>query len=309
VTAHAEGGLLCDPSKHYCGSGGQSTRSGATAAYPSNSGKVSVNPSAVPVTKQLGVELIVYKGTFDPSVITGTGRIGAAISPTGSEETFFGPIGFEVSQDLLKRRLIDDKYASQKVGLASAVSLFSNSASGLNHFELNLGVMGKYNRLTGTAWPGGGVSGVAGPLSFGYAAAKDEFLFDYSPYSASYPGNALKQKFRYALETYSIGLSLTNLSLDYSLLKVTAEEFTEPATVALLVASLTVKQAMFTVAARTERSDREYFDPSLKTLVTKKVKNETFLGVQGHFGKAIMVGLFYNYYTLHELSFGLTAFL
>lgn len=257
------------------------------------------------MTKQIGVELIVYKGTFDPSIITGTGRIGAAISPTGSEETFFGPIGFEVSQDLLKRRLIDDKYASQKVGLSSAVSLFSNSSSGLSHFELNLGVMGKYNRLTGTAWPGGGVSGIAGPLSFGYAVAKDEYLFDYSPYS----GSVLKQKFRYALETYSIGLSLTNLSLDYSLLKVTAEEFVEPATVALLVASLTVKKAMFTVAARTERSDREYFDPSLKALVTKKVKNETFLGVQAPLGKAIMVGFFYNYYTLHELSFGLTAFL
>ncbi|NJM10030.1 MAG: hypothetical protein HC883_03850 [Bdellovibrionaceae bacterium] len=73
---------------------------------------------------------------------------------------------------------LGEKYKSQKVSLATAVSLWRNKKSGLRRMAMNLGVIGKYNRETKSILPGAGISGVAGPFTFGYAYSKDEFFIE-----------------------------------------------------------------------------------------------------------------------------------
>lgn len=300
-TAQAE---FCNPARDKCwnfhgGGGGGGT---SAPAYPSNNSRVNINPSAVPMDKGLGVEALAYKGDFDFSLVKGTGRVGAAISPSNSEESFFGPPGFELDADYLLRRLKKDKYSSQKVTLATAANLYDNRKSGLSKFQVNLGVMGKYNKFTNTAWPGGGVTGVAGPFTFGYAASKDEYLVDYKSY-----GWDNTYRLQYSTETTSVGVYLSSLVLDYSILKIYVPN-TRTYTVTLLTSSLMLQRWIFTLAGRTEDSDRLVFDEASQTLKMQTIKKEMFGGVQFAGTKNLMVGAFYNYYRLKEISLGLTLF-
>jgi hypothetical protein len=292
---------LCNPDNQQCWGYGKGSRS-STPAYPSASSGMKINPSAVPIEDSLGIETIMYDGLFDFALVKGNGRIGAGISPSNGEETFWGAPSFEVDPDYLKRKIARDKFTSQKVTLATAMSLWSNKKSGLSRASVNLGIMGKYNLKTDTAWPGAGVSAVLGPMTFGYAIAADEFLIDHQA-----EGLAEKEKFRYTTETYSVGISLNSLALDYSFLRIYSVE-RPTAQISLLTGSYLWKHGIFTVSYRAEDSDRPLFDWETQTLKTQRLKENIFLGAQFSATKFLMLGVFYDYYLLHELSLGATLF-
>lgn len=296
----ASGDIFCNPGESNCWLyRGQFS---STPAYPSKSSSIRINPAAVPVEKGFGLEGITFKNQWDFSMVKGLGRVGAAISPSNGEESFFGPPGFELSPDYLERKIKQEKYGSQKITLATAFSLLSNKASGLKKAQLNLGVIGKYNRMTNSLWGGVGVNGIAGPLTFGYAISQDEYQIDLSSY-----GSDLKHNLRYSTETASVGIYLTSLAVDYSYLRIYPEDM-DPLQVKLITASLILQRLIFTVANRREESDRPYYDPETKSLITQEVKEDRFVGLQISATSHLMIGCFYNYYLLREFSAGVTLF-
>lgn len=290
---------LCHASKEYCGWVKGSSPSSAAPAAPTRDNTIRINPSSVPVEKGFGIGLIVFDGV-DAGFVQGLGRIGAAISPSNSEETFFGPPSLELPENYLERKQNAKKYRVQKSTLATGVQLFRSRSSGLKRVELNLGVMGKYNTATKAITPGGGVSGVLGPLTFGYSAYQDQTQLDYSIY-----GLDEKRTTRFHVETYSAGLFLNSLALDYSILRQVTDEVSMTSVV---TASLFLKKSMFTAALRKESSNRPMYNFSTRNLEDQRDKSEVFAAAQFNVWKELMAGVFYNYYVLRELSVGATYF-
>ncbi len=289
---------LCNPIKERCFShGGSSTK----PAYPSRSSGINLNPSAVPTEDAWGIETIVFDGA-DFSLVKGTGRIGAALSPSNSEETFFGPPGFEIDQVFIQRKIDHKKYKSQKINLATAIGLVNNNHKGLRRFEVNLGVIGKYNRVAKKVGPGAGLSGIAGPITFGYSRGKDQYVIDLNPY-----GISSTVTYKYDTETLSAGIYLSTFAFDYSKLTIT-DEFESQVFITLLTGSLLLKRWILTVAQKKEDSARLKFDYKTNTLVDQRIKTDYFTGVQFAATKVIMIGAYYNYYLLNDLAFGATLF-
>ncbi|RYZ67520.1 MAG: hypothetical protein EOP09_10905, partial [Proteobacteria bacterium] len=148
--------------------------SGRSSGNPSSGGQIRINPAAVPTEKGFGIEGIYFSPEIDVSLVRGLGRVGAAISPSNSEETFFGPPGFEDSSMYLYRHVDLKKYPNQKYTLAAAGKLIDKYGSGDTQLNLNLGVMGKYNKFTTNVSPGLGLNGTFGPVSFGGSYYMDE---------------------------------------------------------------------------------------------------------------------------------------
>ncbi|MCM2281727.1 MAG: hypothetical protein NDI61_07760 [Bdellovibrionaceae bacterium] len=290
---------LCNLLKEDCRLYG---RGRSAPTNPSKSSTISLNPSAVPTEKGFGAEVLHYDGEFDFALVRGTGRIGAAISPTNGEETFFGAPGFEPSDQFLQRKIEKKKYVSQKVSLATAFNVWSNKKIGMRRVDLNLGVLGRYNRLSKSVLPGGGISGVAGPFTFGVALSKDEYVLDLSPY-----GGETMVRYGYTTQTLSGGVYLSNLALDYSHLeiRVPGEELIK---INLLTGTLLLKYVYLTAASRIEYSNRWAYDKATQSLLPEYKKRHGFGGVQLAATKNILIGAFYNYYLVEDISLGLTAF-
>jgi hypothetical protein len=295
------GAELCDNSKHFCGyMHGAAPSSGA----PTHGSKLRINPSAVPTEKTLGLEGIYYSGSIDFALVKGLGRVGAAISPSNSDETFFGPPAIETSEDLFERKDDRRKYPQQKITLATAFNLFSNRSSGLKRFELNLGAMGKYNRRTHDVLPGGGVSGIAGPLTFGYSIYRDQTQLNDAPADQEESRTIVNSN----VQTYSVGVYLNSVALDYSFLRTQTTD-DDVSTVSVTTGTLMIQRTLTTLAVRQEKSDRLAYNYSTRTLEVKEKKNEIFGGFQFAITKHLMIGGFYNYYLLHEVSAGAILFL
>lgn len=274
-----------------------------TSANPSTGSQLKINPSAVPTEKGFGVEGIYYNQDTDLSFIRGNGRMGAAISPSNSEETFFGPPGFELSQELYNRKSQKEKFVGKKLTLATAFSLIEKNGSGLNKYNLKLGLMGKYNELTKNTTPGGGLSGAFGPISFGYSVYDDQALLDYGIYST--PSSEL---FKYRVQTYNIGVFLSSLALDYSNLRLETDDKLFISTVKLFTANLSLGRFVFTVAQRKEDSPTWAYNYETKQLEPQQIKENYFGGIQYNFSSNIMLGVLYNYYLLREYSGTVTLF-
>lgn len=308
--AHAK---LCNASTEYCGDGMGSSGSSSSSSA-SRGGKIRINPAFVPIAKGFGAEFLLFDGSVDVSLVKGLGRIGAAISPSNSEETFFGPPGVEAPDKLFERKEGRHKFESQKITLATAFGLYDNKSSGLRRFSLNLGVMGKLNRQTSTINLGGGVSGVAGPFTFGYSRYNDETEVDMTLF-----GGTTKDLFPYSVETYSIGAFLGPLAIDYSVMNMRDEErsnaltvpigaFDNAANITVITATLLYERTLTTAAMRTENLTRASynFETSQLELVDKKV--EYFGGLQVLVADPLLLGVFYNYYLMRDISFGATLF-
>ncbi len=275
----------------------------SSPAYPSSSSSIRLNPSAVPLDDRFGIETIGYKSEWDVGLVKGNGRIGAAISPTSGEETFFGPPAFEFPSDYLERKSEKRKFKSQKVNLATAFSIYNNKKSDLKRLQLNLGLIGKYNRLSGEVLPGAGLSAIAGPFTLGYARGVDKHVIDGEPYGV----DSGIELFPYDTETYAVGLFLTSVAIDYSRQSIRFPK-DPPIEVTMLTASVFFKKWIFTLASRTENSTRPDYDETKKALVTRTFKKDVFGGVQFAATKYLLVGGYMNYYLLNELSLGITLF-
>lgn len=272
----------------YCFGSGQRR---SVSAAPSTTSRINLNPSAVPTQKSFGIEVIGYKGEGDLGIVRGFGRVGAALTPSNSEETFFGAPGFELDNELLARKIDAQKYKNQKYTLATAFNLFEKG-SGLRQASLNLGLLAKYNSITKATTPGGGLSGILGPFIFGYSVYRDETLISSSDPLAT-------AKVQSIVETYSVGVYLNSLILDYSTLRI---QNTEVLFVDLLTMSLFVKKFIFSASQRIENSNRAGYNFRAKELEYEQKQVEYFYGIQYRVTPNILIGGLYNYYLLREAS-------
>jgi hypothetical protein len=273
----------------------------SSASNPSVGSQVKINPSAVPTEAGFGIEGILFKDQVDVALVRGLGRVGAAISPANSEETFFGPPGFEDPQDYLERNIEATKFPSQKYTLATAFSLAQKDGSDLNSYSFKLGLMGKYNKYTKNVSPGGGLSGVLGPVTFGVSYYKDEEQMEVDLDETLRP-----PPLEYNVQTYNIGLFLHSVILDYSYLRLTLDQ--DISEVNLYTGSLLVSRFIFTVSKRIERSGRPSYNRDTKSLEFKETKDRYFGGAQYSINKHFLVGVLYNYYLLDELAVMGTVF-
>ncbi|XGC81148.1 hypothetical protein ACES2L_01465 [Bdellovibrio bacteriovorus] len=280
--------------------------SGGGGGAPSTGSKVKINPAAVPTEKGYGIESIFFSNEGDLSFVRGTGRFGAAISPSNSEDTFFGQPGFEYSFQTQERKTDREKFPNNKVTLATAFNLFEKTGSGLNNYSLNVGVMGRYNKISYGTTGGGGLNGSLGAFSFGYSVYNDQSAMSYDD---SFGGTAY-DVIKYQVHTYNLGLFLHSLSLDYSNLKVLVPDYVEPAfaTVQTYTATLSMKKAILTLSQRVEESPTMAYNYETKQMENKNVKVEYFGGVRFGVTKNIMLGALYNYYLLREFSLSTTLY-
>jgi hypothetical protein len=283
-----------------CGSG----RSNSVSSNPSTSNQIRINPSAVPTEKSIGLEGIYFNKDTDLSLVQGLGRVGAAISPSNSEETFFGPPGFEIPSETLTRKQNSEKYPSQKINLAAAFDVIKKKGSGLKSYGLKLGAIGKYNKFTNQVHPGAGLTAVLGPFLAGASFYNDETQLDYTQYGLI-PSKVVTE---YQVQTYSAGISLSSLLVDYSVLRLEEKETKEVSTVRVTTASLLVKKLILTASRRIEESERDAYNYSTETMEVKKIKEEYFGGIQYNLTRNFMLGALYNYYLLREYSATATLF-
>lgn len=288
-----------------CNRGG-GRRSGGGS--PSSGGRVRINPSAVPTEAGFGIEGIFFKDSVDVALVRGLGRVGAAISPSNSEDTFFGPPAIEVPEDFLERNVELKKYPSQKYTLATAVSLFDNKGSGLRANSLKLGLMGKYNKYTKNISPGGGLSATLGFLTFGGSYYKDE-----TQYQPDLEESLRPPAYLYNVRTYNVGIFLNSLILDYSYLEMHEQNPQEGqpeimARVNLYTASLMWKGFILTGSKRVEKSYRARYVKATQSLEYREIQESYFGGIQYAANKHILVGVLYNYYMLDEVSLMATIF-
>lgn len=272
------------------------------APSPSTGGKIRVNPSAVPTEKGYGIEGIFYDNEVDLALVKGLGRVGAGISPSNSEDTFFGPPGFEFVEETFERKQNKKKYPNQKVTLATAAELVERRGSGLKTFGLKLGLMAKYNTKSKGWNGGGGLNMIVGPFSLGASQYSDETML------AEFFGGEEKLIAKYKVQTLNAGISLNSLLLDYSVMKMHTEDDELFATVNHITAGLIWKRLILTVAQRTEDSERLAYNYEKNIMETQQVKQDYFGGLQVRVFDPFSVGLYYNYYLLREFSVSATLF-
>lgn len=285
-----------------CGPG---SRAGVVS-NPSTGNQIRINPSAVPTQKGYGLEGIYFNSDVDFSIVRGIGRIGAALSPSNSDETFFGTPGFEINENLLDRKTEGKKYPNQKINLATAFVLAEKSRSTFNSYALKFGVMGKYNKISKHVNGGAGLSGLLGPITFGVSEYRDESVLDYSLL-----GSEQEDVIKYKVRTYSVGLSLESLLIDVSKLQYedpqnSVDDLTS--SVRIITVSYNYKKFIFTTSNRLEDSSRLAYNYETEMLETRQKKNSNFHAIQYIANKYITLGVLYNYYLLRDVALTATVF-
>lgn len=283
--------------------GGAGGRSGEESANPSFGNQIKINPSAVPTEKGVGIEAILYKEDLDFSIVQGLGRVGAGISPSNNEETFFGPPGFETDNDLLDRKRSQNKYPKQKYTFASAMNVIKRTGGGLKSRSLQVGIMAKYNTKSYGTNGGLGMNGILGPFTFSGSIYDDETKIEDARIAEDQ-----RNTYKYQVKTYSVGISLGSFLIDYSVLRSEVKDSGGIFGVRLLSGSLLVRRIILTLSKRIEDSNRSDYNYSTHALENKKIKEDYFAGLQLNFTKDLMAGLLYNYYQLHETSVIATYF-
>lgn len=298
VIGFSQDSILCDIYENICDSSSSGGKSGSIT--PSGSQRIRMNPAAVPTGNVFGLGAIFFKSEADLMLVKGMGRIGAAISPANSEETFFGPPAFELPDEYLERKKQKNKFKNSKINLATGFDLYRNRKSGLSRFDLSLGVMGKYHKETSEALPGAGVYAVLGPFSLGYSVYQDQMYLDYSDFDVD-----RKATTKYLVETYSGTLFLESFIFDYSVLQTKTADIS---TVRTTTASVLWKRAILSAAIRIENSARQKYSYSKESLLSEREKSDLFLAFQYKLNKHLMVGLLSNYYLVNEWSGSVTLF-
>jgi hypothetical protein len=277
------------------------SRSSSNPSYPTTSSRISSNPSAVPIHEGFGLEGLYFGGTTDFIVVKGLGRVGAAISPSNAEESFFGSPVQEIPEKFSRRKLLHKKYESQKTNVAMAFGLYDNKKSELSQVNLNFGLIGRYNKLTKVFMSGVGISGALGPFTFGYSLSGDQTQLDFAT-QYGLPNQVIV----YGIESYSLGLFYSSIAIDYSTLKLSHTELT---TVNVTTVTVLLNKWILTTSLRKESSARLAYDYKTYGFISAHNKFNHFYGAQYSAGDNFMVGAFINYYLLNELSFGLTWFI
>lgn len=292
-----------------CHSINKLTRRSSAKSIPSSGSAAQFNPANVSHDRGFGVETFYQPGNdVTYSLVTGTGKMGAAVMSAGNENGFFGNRILELESDYLERNLDGTQYPSKKYGAAIGAALFKSK-----NFNLDVGLIGKYNEDIKRLNPGAGVSLRWGPLSLGASQYQDDVFLDYgtkiNPITDEYyviEQEAESYQEYFKVQTYFGGLKIKNLFLDVGIINTQYEYFVDPVEIKIYSAAFIWKKWLFNLARRQETSPTYKFRDN--ELVLEEEESATYGGIQYSAHKFVVVGLHYNYYLLNEISGSLVIF-
>lgn len=293
-----------------------------SASFPNSTTAALNNPSSLNMERGFGLESIFFNNETQLGIVTGSGRIGAAISQTPTRETFFSNISFESTQVYRGRRVKQEVYdPDESYAFSFAFNVFGKKQR--KGLQFDMGIIAKHNGNKDQSIVGAGAT-----LSFnkvigiGYAKYKDVYYEDLrektiKTYNTdgeesgtiTYPNtDAAITDIGLDVETLILTLKFGNFAFDHLTIKTTYDdENIDPSYVKILNTSMFYKKWIFTYGLREEESFREdYSDEKFKT---EKFKHDGFLGIQYALNKSFMLGLFSNYYLLNEWTMGVVIFI
>lgn len=311
---------ICDTFPEYCTNLKRNQSRPVNSSMPTQSSAVFTNPAAVSTDRGFGIESINYNDDAQIGIVTGTGRIGAAISNNPNEETFFGNGVQEDVNSYRNRWFKKEKYKSDKLVLSGAMNLYGKKKR--RGIKIDAGISYRKINDVETSYVGGALAiSFARILNFSYSEFRDAYVKDvrnklvdyYNADGSSYKILAsndisnLHEKY-FKVQNYVAGLNYKNWSFDYSFFSTLEIENNEKSFVKIFNISYFFRKWMLTYGTREEESLREEYNLDQKQMVQEKFKYNSFLGIQYAIGDHFVAGLFNNYYLLNEWTAGLTFF-
>ncbi len=290
----------------FCGSSSSPSRNSVNTSTSSI-----LNPSNLAKIKGLGLETLYQANNpLAFSVVTGNGRVGAAlISPT-LENSFFGIRSLELDYDYYLRFNERKRYKNKKINFASGISLVQSK-----NFSMELGISVRRNPDVKKINPGMGINTQIGPIHLGAYVYKDDVKVNLAGYYEPMSGISYVTLFgsdtyqeSYLVKTMNLGLEIKNFSLDVAYLNTKYAFYSQDTSVMLYNASYRFGKFMFNYGVRQEESPN-YFMETKGNAVLQREKRFTYYGLQFIPTKRVMLGIGHNTFLTNELSFTLTLFL
>jgi len=268
-----------------------------TGSSQSTSGSAFSVPSSMADIKGFGVEGIIWDGV-EASIISGNGKVGAGVSSSTTDDTFFGNTAKEYTQDYQDRLTNEEggRYKFDKLSLGLATKLFRGKKK---FVSLNAGIVSKYIDSTSNWHFGGSLSASVGPLNLGYSLFKDEGQAE------NLDALGKRDPLEFTVETFSVGLNLPYISFDYTLFD---NRLSDKNRVEIYSSGFFFYKWMVSYGRRVETSNRQKYDFEEKTFTTVERNWSSFFGVQYRTSRKWVFGAMANYYLNNELSFVVTGF-
>lgn len=302
-----------------CNNSKRSLSKSAGASLPSANSAAFNNPAAIALNRGVGLESIHFNGYAQLGLVSGTGRVGAAVSNFPNDGTFFGNTAFESTNEYRVRTLKFKPYSPEKLVLATAVNIFGGKKK--KGLQLDLGAI--YRRHTGLQkdhYGGGLILSYNKFISIGYSEYTDTYFLDLreetidiidsdgNETSQTFPNdNIYLYKKESQIKSYMYGLKFSKLALDYlHILSSTEDEHFNDTEIKIYNLSYFYKRWIFSYGRRFEDSFREEYQDDV--FIEKRFKSDTFLGAQYATKNGFLLGGFLNYYLYNELTLGLTYF-
>lgn len=259
--------------------------------------------------KGLGVEVLYQPNNpLGFSLVTGTGKIGAALVSSSVENSFFGNRPIEIDDVYLQRRIDKKRYKSKKINLAVGTRLVNKK-----DYAFDIGMTLKRNPDIKKINPGFGFSGNVSYLNFGMSIYKDDVkiaLGNYYHPQFGIPYNSIYNDFHYQEDftviSYSIGTKIKNFTFDIGMIRTKYMFYPEETGILIYSAAYTYSRMLFNLAFRHEQSSN--LKEENKGLVFSRDKKEIYGGVQYFFNKHITFGVAYNNFLVKDISTTLTLF-
>lgn len=288
----------------YCGN--KSSRT--SKSLPSSASSANLNPSAISNARGFGVEAVYQHGNpLSYNFVSGNGKIGALISPS-LENSFFGNRSIEIDSLQLVRQLNKTQYENKKLNMALGAKLYTN-----NNVDVDLGLSIKRNPDIKKLNPGIGASVTFPYFHFGAYFYRDDVLVklgNYSNpytgilYSSTYGSSSYQEKF--AVDTYTFGTSVGNLSLDAGIIKTRYQFYTENTRVNIYSSSYIYNDFILNFAVRKELSPNLLYTDN-RMIISRK-KSDYYYGLQYLINRNIVVGVQHNNFLLNEWSASLVVY-
>ena len=292
-----------------CSGVSKMARRSSAQSLPSSSTAAQFNPANVSHDRGIGGEVMYQPGQAPTiSIVSGTGKTGAALVSSKIENAFFGNRVIELDEDYLARREDSEQYDGEKQTLAASVALFKNRTG-----SLDLGVMGKYNPAIKRLNPGVGLSGRVWNFTFGASTYQDDVHLKFKdqtdlrtgiPYNLLFEDDEYSERFH--VQSYFMGVKVKNLFVDVGHIHTRYRFYPGEVDIHLYSAAYIYKKFLFNLALRHENSPAWKFNGD--DVVDEPRKTETYAGVQYSFTPWLIVGVHHNYYLLRELAMSATVF-
>jgi hypothetical protein len=288
----------------YCGGNGSSN----THSTPSVATSASLNPANISKVKGFGLETVYQPhNSLGFTVVSGNGKLGALLSPS-LENSFFGNRSIEID-DVQKARLLDKiQYKNRKTSFAFGAALIDK-----NNVELNLGLSAKRNPDVKIINSGVGLSLRLFSLNFGTYYYQDDVKIALGSYINPYTNILYSTQYlntnyqeRFTVATYTAGMRVKNLTLDYGVIKTRYKFYNEGTSIYIYSGALSSGKFLFNFASRKEASSNLQYAKG--SMIIKRDKYDYYYGAQYLFNQHLIVGLQYNNFLLKELSGTLTIF-